>query len=100
MAQLPAHPRLAHLLMMGQRVGLQRLACDMAGLLSERNLAGLSGVDISLRLELLRGERRAERQHQGVLARIKQQAEQFKRVLTSFSSPTSINTQRNSASCR
>ena len=33
MAELPAHPRIAHLLLRGQDLGLTAMACDVAALL-------------------------------------------------------------------
>jgi len=38
MAQLSVHPRLAHMLLAAQEQGLAPLACDMAALLSERDI--------------------------------------------------------------
>lgn len=38
MAELPAHPRIAHLLLRGQALGLGNLACDVAALLGERDI--------------------------------------------------------------
>lgn len=40
MAGLPAHPRLARLLLAGEDAGTPRLAADLAALLGERDLAG------------------------------------------------------------
>ncbi|NWE50803.1 ATP-dependent helicase HrpB, partial [Pseudomonas gingeri] len=37
MAELPAHPRIAHLLLRGQALGLAHMACDVAALLGERD---------------------------------------------------------------
>lgn len=39
MARLPLHPRLAHLLLTAKERGLGPLACDMAALLAERDIA-------------------------------------------------------------
>ena len=56
MAALPLHPRLARMLLQGEQHGCGLLACDLAALLSERDL--LRGrehsVDIGDRLHLLR----------------------------------------------
>ncbi len=79
--RLPTHPRLGHLLLTGQRYGLQALACDLAALLSERDPIYQGSADIHLRLQLLHGERSADRAQKGVLQRIKQQAKQFQRLL-------------------
>ncbi|MFO1377122.1 MAG: ATP-dependent helicase HrpB [Steroidobacteraceae bacterium] len=58
MAGLGAHPRLAHLLIQGQRRGSGALAADIAAVLSERDLLRGPGaardVDLRLRLDALR----------------------------------------------
>src|SRR5208283_5933959 len=38
MAELPVHPRVAHMLLKGKAIGLGTLACDVAALLEDRNL--------------------------------------------------------------
>ncbi|BFM15644.1 ATP-dependent helicase HrpB [Maricurvus nonylphenolicus] len=81
MASLPTHPRLAHMILMGQRYGLGGLACDLAALLAERDLIYQGPADIQLRLQLLHGERQADRGQKVLLQRIKQQAKQFHRLL-------------------
>jgi ATP-dependent helicase HrpB len=57
MADLPLHPRLAHMILQGVRIGLGPLACDLAAVLSERDLlkgTGLQGqADLSIRMEAL-----------------------------------------------
>ncbi len=59
MAELPVHPRLAHMLLRSRDEGLTRLACELAALLEERDIAILRGepvdADIALRVEALRG---------------------------------------------
>ena len=66
MAVLPTHPRLAALLTAAQRLGLGHLGCDLAALLSERDLYRREGPvrpktdsDLLDRLELLRRWRRS-----------------------------------------
>lgn len=56
MAQLGLHPRLAHMLLEGQRLGRAQLACELATLLNERDpLAGQgAGTDLMARLDWLR----------------------------------------------
>ncbi|MBC1264752.1 ATP-dependent helicase HrpB [Synechococcus sp. BSA11S] len=63
MARLGVHPRLAHMLLEGQRLGLASLACELAALLSERDpLAGQEvGSDLMARLDWLRQPRRDPR---------------------------------------
>jgi ATP-dependent helicase HrpB len=59
MAQLPLHPRLAHMLIAARRLGSVPLAAQLAALLSERDLlraAGGADADIRSRLALLQGE--------------------------------------------
>ncbi len=59
MAGMGLHPRLAYMVSRGQQLGLGALACDMAALLSERDVlrfpSGAYDADIRLRLEALRG---------------------------------------------
>ncbi|WP_316368681.1 ATP-dependent helicase HrpB [Candidatus Thiodiazotropha sp. CDECU1] len=57
MARLPAHPRLAHILVNANQ-GDRRLACDLAALLSERDIVqrqreNQPGADLEQRLHLL-----------------------------------------------
>ncbi len=59
MARLGAHPRLAHMLLVGERLGAAGLACDLAAILSERDLlrgpGSVQDADIALRVGLLHG---------------------------------------------
>ena len=77
MAELPSHPRIAHLLLRGQALGLGTLACDLAALLSERDILRGGGADLQGRLALLSGESRATRSAQGGVQRARQLAKQF-----------------------
>ncbi|MDQ6737246.1 MAG: ATP-dependent helicase HrpB [Gemmatimonadota bacterium] len=58
LAALPAHPRIAHMLVASRDLGALPLACDIAALLAERDpVRGSNGppdADIEIRLELLR----------------------------------------------
>lgn len=62
LAELPLHPRLGHMLVMGAGRGHGPLAADLAALLTERDPIGRQGgrgsAEIGLRLELLAGWRR------------------------------------------
>ncbi|MGB3209581.1 MAG: ATP-dependent helicase HrpB [Desulforhopalus sp.] len=57
LAALPIHPRLGHMLLMAKRTGHGSLACDIAAILSERDIIkhhGRSGsADLRMRLQLL-----------------------------------------------
>jgi ATP-dependent helicase HrpB len=65
MARLPAHPRLAHMLVAGRATGALPLAAELAALLSERDLLRRTGrdhdPDLRTRLEILRRECREPR---------------------------------------
>ncbi|MBV0933470.1 ATP-dependent helicase HrpB [Marinobacterium weihaiense] len=54
MAELPAHPRLAHLLLCGQAHGMADLAADLAALLSERDPLNTRQADLQQRLDWLK----------------------------------------------
>ncbi|MCF7201542.1 ATP-dependent helicase HrpB [Pseudomonas oligotrophica] len=75
MALLPAHPRLAHMLLRGQALGQSRLAADVAALLGERDILRGAGADLALRLPALREGRG------GDVQRIRQLARQFGALL-------------------
>lgn len=81
MAELPAHPRIAHLLLRGQALGLGGLACDLAALLGERDIQRGGGADLHSRLTLLSGESRAARGANGGVQRARQLAKQFQGYL-------------------
>jgi ATP-dependent helicase HrpB len=91
MAKLPLHPRLSHMLYEAQRLGAAALACDIAALLSERDVftgdARRNG-DFALRLDALRAFRRQGRtgtQAHGADAngcqRVDRAAGQYRRLL-------------------
>jgi ATP-dependent helicase HrpB len=53
--QVPAHPRIAHMLLYAKKANLLPLATDIAAILEEKDpLASQSGVDLNLRIEGLR----------------------------------------------
>ena len=81
MAELPTHPRIAHLLLRGQALGLGALACDLAALLAERDILRGGGADLHSRLALLSGESRPTRSAQGGVQRARQLARQFQGML-------------------
>ena len=93
MARLPLHPRLSHMLFSAERFGLGALACDMAALISERDI--LTGearrsADFVQRVEALHAFRKngrvgAQTHHADAngCARVNQAAQQFQRLLSS-----------------
>ncbi|MEN5301803.1 ATP-dependent helicase HrpB [Pseudomonas sp. TWI628] len=81
MAELPAHPRIAHLLLRGQDLGLATMACDVAALLGERDIQRGGGADLHSRLALVSGESKASRGGQGGVQRARQLARQYRGLL-------------------
>ncbi|MBI5581244.1 MAG: ATP-dependent helicase HrpB [Deltaproteobacteria bacterium] len=65
MAELPMHPRLAHMVLAAMDAGAGGAACDMAALLSERDFvpfaSGAQDSDLRLRLEIIHDLRVGER---------------------------------------
>ena len=60
MAELPLHPRLAHMLLTAVPLRFGHLACTLAALLSERDILrgpfGQRNADLRLRMDILRGQ--------------------------------------------
>ena len=81
MAELPAHPRIAHLLLRGQELGLAEMASDVAALLGERDILRGAGADVHSRLALLQGDSRGARGGQGGVQRARQLARQYRGYL-------------------
>ncbi|NKI17546.1 ATP-dependent helicase HrpB [Spongiibacter sp. KMU-166] len=78
MSDLPVAPRLARLLLSAKAVGCAGPACDIAALLSERDIASSqTGVDVSARLQLLR----AGSEQDGRIRQIRRQSQQYARLL-------------------
>lgn len=83
MARLPVHPRLAHML---RRAGNEHasLSCDIAALISERDIlrssAGPTDADLALRVDALRGRSTAD-VDRGLVSRVRQEAERLRRQL-------------------
>lgn len=64
MAELPLHPRLSHMLIQSRPLGLIDLACEVAALLSERDIVPAvrhdQNPDLRIRLDLLHGQHEPE----------------------------------------
>jgi ATP-dependent helicase HrpB len=81
MAALPLHPRLAHMVLKAENMGLGSLACDLAALLSERDiLRGARDADLRLRLEAL-ADPRSNNGDRGGVQRVRDAAKQLRRSL-------------------
>lgn len=92
LAALPIHPRLGHMLLMAQYLGQRALACDLAALLSERDLirrdSATATADLGARLHLLdrwRREGDGSLRREGVdpvlCRRVDQAARQWRKLL-------------------
>ncbi|MCH7399150.1 ATP-dependent helicase HrpB [Belliella sp. DSM 107340] len=77
---IPAHPRIAHMLVIAENEDKISLAADIAGLLEERDpLAPDTGVDINLRIDALRRARRENLSIKG-LNKIEKIASNYRRL--------------------
>jgi ATP-dependent helicase HrpB len=85
MAALSLHPRLAHMLICGAAIGQAVQASNLAAVLSERDPFSQHDPDMSHRLDLLSGNTRCQRQHEGWLQRCRQLASQYQRQLQGLS---------------
>lgn len=83
MAELGLHPRLAHMMVRAQERGLGDLACDIAAILSERDMLKGREIDVDLRhrVQLLRGESGDPSVDRNQRARIRQSAQDWRRQL-------------------
>jgi ATP-dependent helicase HrpB len=77
MAELPTHPRIAHLLLRGQALGLGSMACDVAALLGEKDIFRGAGADLHDRITAM-GIEASSRASRGSVQRARQLARQFR----------------------
>lgn len=80
MAELPTHPRIAHLLLRGQALGLGNLACEVAALLGEKDILRGAGSDLHDRITAMSHESNS-RASRGAVQRARQLARQFRSYL-------------------
>tara|TARA_R110000822_G_scaffold8704_30_gene34388 strand:+ start:9309 stop:11843 length:2535 start_codon:yes stop_codon:yes gene_type:complete len=82
MANLPMHPRLAHMLLRGQAMGLGLTACRLAAIAGERDLLrGVQDADVARRIALFDQPTADAAVDRGTLQRAKQLAGQWQRLL-------------------
>ena len=83
MAELGVHPRLAHMMVKARERGLGGLACDIAAILSERDLlkGRESDADLRHRVQLLTGDSNDRALDRNQRARIRQSAVDWRRQL-------------------
>lgn len=87
MAQMPVHPRLAHMLLLGGDIHALETASLLAAMLSERNPAADRGVDIRLSLGILMGESRCPQELETWFKRTWDQARRFVRIASETHAP-------------
>ena len=96
LASLPAHPRLAHLLIEAKTRGTTALGAKLAALLTERDLlrarAMGEDVDVLTRLDLLDGNRPPGDVDRGALQRARNMSQRFERMLDDRKLPTQSET--------
>lgn len=80
LAQMPLHPRLAHMLLVGCDMHATETACLLAAILSERNPLAEQGVDIVTTINVLLGASRCPPKLQGWFRRVWQQARRYARI--------------------
>ncbi len=95
-ADLPLHPRLAHLVIRGAELGHVSVACDLAALLSERDIISADGPpdpDLRLRLDLIGASRNTRPAlpaghsvHEEGLRRVRDAANRLRQAATHLSS--------------
>jgi ATP-dependent helicase HrpB len=84
MARLPMHPRLAHMVIEGAESGWADSACNVAALLTDRDIARRDGrnhapVDLTLRVSALKGEQTSLTLNRNALSRTRALAKQWLR---------------------
>ena len=90
LAQMPMHPRLAHMLLVGCDIQARETGCLLAAILSERNPLGEQGADIATTVAVLMGESRCPDQFQGWFKRVWQQARRFATMATEICKPSAV----------
>ena len=87
LAQVPLHPRLAHMLLVGCDIHASETACLVAAVLSERNPLASHGADIAQVVAVLMGESGCPAHLQGWFKRTWQQARRFARIAAEVHKP-------------
>ena len=83
MARLGMHPRLAHMVLMAEQIGLGSLACEVAALLGERDIikGSYRDADLRQRIELLHNNPRSSQLNRGAVQRIQLTARRWQQQL-------------------
>ena len=81
MAALPLHPRLAHMIEAAPDAARKARACDLAALLSERDvIEGARDADLAHRMDAVFAERAGKGVHAGARARVREAARQIRSI--------------------
>ncbi len=83
MAGLGMHPRLAHMVLMGEQLGLGSLACEIAALLGERDVikGSYRDADLRQRIELLHHNPRSSQLNRSAVQRVQLTARRWQQQL-------------------
>ncbi len=87
LAQMPLHPRLAHMLLVGCDIHATETACLLAAILSERNPLAGRGVDIVTTVAVLMGEGRCPPALQNWFKRVWQQTRRYAALASDIHKP-------------
>lgn len=81
MQRLPCHPRISHMLLSSEKLGISALATDLAAILEEKDpLVNAESVDVNLRIEALRRYRKNNNKS-GSFAKIERIATQYRSLM-------------------
>ncbi len=87
LAQVPLHPRLAHMLLVGCDIHASETACLVAAMLSERNPLAGAGVDVAYALSVLLGEQPCPGEAESWFKRTWKQARRYARIAAEVHKP-------------
>ncbi|MFV8817448.1 ATP-dependent helicase HrpB [Haliea sp. E17] len=91
LAQVPLHPRFAHMLLVGCDIQASETACLLAAVLAERNpFAGEHGADIGDTLAVLMGQRNCPPRAGAWYRQIWQQAQRYSRIAGEVHKPRKL----------
>ncbi|TXS95912.1 ATP-dependent helicase HrpB [Parahaliea maris] len=90
LAQMPLHPRLAHMLLLGCDIHAAEVACLLAALLAERNPLAGEGTDLNRTVSVLLAESRCPPELQGWYRRTWEQARRYARISSAIHKPREV----------
>lgn len=87
LAQMPLHPRLAHMLLVACDIHATETACLLAAVLAERSPLGDLGTDLGRKIDLLMGEQPCPASAEGWFKRTWQLARRYGRIAAQVHKP-------------